>query len=43
MKCVRCLNDTAAKFAEAPDKSGAWEMYICSKCNFPGVILKRKM
>lgn len=34
MKCVRCLNDTAAKFAEAPDKSGAWEVYICGTCNF---------
>jgi len=34
MKCVRCLHDTAAKFAEAPDKSGAWEMYGCSRCNF---------
>ncbi|NLI14314.1 non-oxidative hydroxyarylic acid decarboxylases subunit D [Pelotomaculum propionicicum] len=34
MKCVRCLHDTAAKFAEAPDKSGAWEMYACSRCNF---------
>jgi hypothetical protein len=34
MKCVRCLHDTAAKFTEAPDKSGAWEVYGCSRCNF---------
>jgi len=34
MKCVRCSHDTAAKFAQAPDGSGAWEMYVCSRCNF---------
>jgi len=34
MKCVRCLNDTARKIAEAPDGSGAWEVYGCSRCNF---------
>lgn len=34
MKCVRCLKGTAAKFAEAPDGSGAWEMYVCDRCFF---------
>lgn len=34
MKCVRCLHDTASKVADAPDGSGAWEVYLCSRCNF---------
>jgi len=34
MKCVRCLNETAAKVADAPDGSGAWEMYGCTHCSF---------
>lgn len=34
MKCVRCLKDTATKVADAPDGSGAWEMYICNHCSF---------
>jgi len=32
MKCLRCLEGNATKFAEAPDGSGAWEMYICDRC-----------
>jgi vanillate/4-hydroxybenzoate decarboxylase subunit D len=34
MKCLRCLKDTAAKIAEAPDGSSAWEMYYCERCNY---------
>ena len=34
MKCVRCLTDNASKVAEAPDGSKAWEVYVCSRCNF---------
>lgn len=34
MKCVRCLHDTARLLTKAPDGSGAWEMYACSRCNF---------
>ncbi|NMB36405.1 MAG: vanillic acid non-oxidative decarboxylation protein [Firmicutes bacterium] len=34
MKCARCLEDTAAKVADAPDGSGAWEIYLCSRCNY---------
>ncbi|MFX4263428.1 non-oxidative hydroxyarylic acid decarboxylases subunit D [Pelotomaculum propionicicum] len=34
MKCVRCLKDNAAKVAEAPDGSKAWEVYVCGGCNF---------
>ena len=34
MKCVRCLQDRAAKVAVAPDGSGAWEVYYCDRCNF---------
>ena len=34
MKCVRCLTDNAAKVAEAPDGSKAWEVYTCNRCNF---------
>ncbi|AOQ22795.1 non-oxidative hydroxyarylic acid decarboxylases subunit D [Neomoorella thermoacetica] len=34
MKCVRCLQDTASKIAEAPDGSKAWEVYGCSRCNY---------
>jgi late competence protein required for DNA uptake (superfamily II DNA/RNA helicase) len=34
MKCVRCLNDTASKVADAPDGSGAWEVYYCTRCDY---------
>ena len=34
MICVRCLNDTAGKIADAPDGSNAWEVYYCEKCNY---------
>lgn len=34
MKCVRCLNDSAKVVAKAPDGSGAWEVFCCSKCNY---------
>ncbi|MDD4335485.1 MAG: non-oxidative hydroxyarylic acid decarboxylases subunit D [Desulfotomaculaceae bacterium] len=34
MKCVRCLHDTAGLLTKAPDGSGAWELYVCSRCNF---------
>lgn len=34
MKCVRCLTDNAAKIAEAPDGSKAWEVYFCNRCDF---------
>lgn len=34
MNCLRCLNETASKVAEAPDGSKAWEIYYCSKCNY---------
>ena len=34
MICVRCLRDTARKVAEAPDRSGVWEIYYCKRCNY---------
>ena len=34
MQCVRCLNDSASKVADAPDGSGAWEIYFCEKCRY---------
>ncbi len=34
MKCVRCLENTASKVAEAPDGSKAWEVYYCTRWNF---------
>lgn len=34
MICVRCLKDTARKVADAPDGSGAWEVYYCERCNY---------
>lgn len=34
MICVRCLKDTAARIAQAPDGSGAWEVYYCERCNY---------
>ncbi len=34
MKCVRCLHGDAHKVAEAPDGSGAWEVYLCDRCNY---------
>ncbi|GAB6173755.1 non-oxidative hydroxyarylic acid decarboxylases subunit D [Paradesulfitobacterium aromaticivorans] len=34
MKCVRCLHDTANKLTVAPDGSGAWEIFGCSRCFF---------
>ena len=34
MKCVRCGSDEAYKVADAPDGSGAWEIYACPTCNY---------
>lgn len=34
MQCVRCLKDTAAKIAEAPDGSHAWDLYFCDCCHY---------
>jgi hypothetical protein len=34
MICLRCLKDLAAKVADAPDGSGAWEVYYCERCNY---------
>lgn len=34
MMCLRCLKDTAGKVADAPDGSGAWEVYYCEHCNY---------
>jgi vanillate/4-hydroxybenzoate decarboxylase subunit D len=34
MLCLRCLRDTAKKIADAPDRSGAWEVYYCERCNY---------
>ena len=34
MKCVRCLRDSVRKIADAPDGSGAWELYFCDECHF---------
>jgi hypothetical protein len=34
MICVRCLSDTARKVAAAPDRSGAWEVFYCERCNY---------
>lgn len=34
MKCVRCLRDTAHKIADAPDGSGAWEVFFCEDCHY---------
>jgi len=34
MQCLRCLDDTARKVADAPDGSGAWEIFYCEKCNY---------
>ena len=34
MQCVRCLQDTASKIADAPDGSGAWELYFCETCHY---------
>jgi vanillate/4-hydroxybenzoate decarboxylase subunit D len=34
MICLRCLKDSAEKIAEAPDRSGAWEVYYCRRCNY---------
>jgi hypothetical protein len=34
MQCIRCLRDTASKVAEAPDGSGAWELYFCETCHY---------
>jgi late competence protein required for DNA uptake (superfamily II DNA/RNA helicase) len=34
MKCVRCAQDQARKIADAPDGSGAWEVYYCLSCNY---------
>ncbi len=34
MICVRCMENTARKVAEAPDGSKAWEVYYCENCNY---------
>lgn len=34
MICLRCLRDSAAKIAEAPDGTGAWEVFYCERCNY---------
>ena len=34
MICLRCLSDSGEKIAEAPDRSGAWEVYYCERCNY---------
>jgi hypothetical protein len=34
MICVRCIEDTARKVAEAPDGSKVWEVYYCENCNY---------
>jgi len=34
MICVRCLKNSAAKIADAPDGSRAWEVYYCERCNY---------
>jgi hypothetical protein len=34
MQCVRCLSDEARKIADAPDGSGAWEVYFCERCSY---------
>jgi vanillate/4-hydroxybenzoate decarboxylase subunit D len=34
MICLRCLKDAAKKIADAPDGSGAWEVYYCERCNY---------
>jgi vanillate/4-hydroxybenzoate decarboxylase subunit D len=34
MMCLRCLKDTAGKIAQAPDGSGAWEIFYCERCNY---------
>jgi len=34
MICIRCLQDSAEKIAEAPDGSGEWEVYYCERCNY---------
>jgi vanillate/4-hydroxybenzoate decarboxylase subunit D len=34
MKCVRCIDGDAEVVAKAPDSSGAWEIYRCTRCNY---------
>ena len=34
MQCVRCLEDTASKIAEAPDGSKAWNLFFCERCHY---------
>ena len=34
MTCLRCLRDAAKKVADAPDGSGAWEVYYCTECGY---------
>lgn len=34
MKCVRCIDGDVEVVAKAPDGSGAWEIYRCTRCNY---------
>jgi hypothetical protein len=34
VKCVRCIKGEAGIVARAPDGSGAWEIYRCTRCNY---------
>lgn len=34
MKCVRCIEGDVEVVARAPDGSGAWEIYRCTRCNY---------
>lgn len=34
MQCVRCLRESAARVAAAPDGSGAWEVFFCETCSY---------
>jgi vanillate/4-hydroxybenzoate decarboxylase subunit D len=34
MKCLRCLVGEVEIAAHAPDGSGAWEIYHCTRCNY---------
>ena len=34
MQCPRCSGDFASMVSKANDGSGAWELYLCSRCNY---------